>query len=149
MSRKRTTLPTVEPGEKPWFEEGLHFTCTQCGKCCTGAPGYVWVNEEEITAIAKFRGEVRREFVAMYTRKARGEVTLREKPNGDCVMFDAERGCTIYPVRPRQCRTWPFWESNLETEEAWERTVSVCPGSGEGEHVPVEEILKRMNEIPI
>ena len=23
----------------PWFQnEGLHFACTQCGKCCTGGP---------------------------------------------------------------------------------------------------------------
>ena len=39
--------------EKPWFEKGLRFECTQCGNCCTGAPGYVWVNREEIAALAK------------------------------------------------------------------------------------------------
>ncbi len=25
---------------QPWFQKegGLHFACTQCGKCCTGGP---------------------------------------------------------------------------------------------------------------
>ena len=97
------------PAEQPWFREGLRFECTQCGKCCTGDPGFVWVNDEEIDKLAKFRGDKRHEFAAVYTRAARGNVTLREKANGDCVFFEAGRGCTVYPVRPRQCRTWPFW----------------------------------------
>ncbi len=42
---------------EPWFEDGLRFRCTRCGNCCTGAPGYVWVNDEELSAIADFRGE--------------------------------------------------------------------------------------------
>ncbi|QEL15828.1 YkgJ family cysteine cluster protein [Limnoglobus roseus] len=130
--------------DQPWYQDGLRFTCTQCGKCCTGDPGFVWVDEEELRKLAAFRGEPLREFVPLYTRKARGKVTLREKANGDCVFFEAGRGCTVYPVRPKQCRTWPFWESNLESPEQWERTESICPGSGQGELIPVEEIVKRM-----
>jgi len=128
----------------PWFADGLKFTCTQCGKCCTGEPGYVWVSDEEITKLAAFRGEARNEFVAMFTKKAKGKFTLREKPNGDCIFYDSARGCTVYKVRPVQCRTWPFWDYNVESPEAWEETVAICPGSGEGELIPVEEILKRV-----
>ena len=36
---------------KPWYAEGLRFKCTECGQCCTGAPGYVWVNEEEVAFV--------------------------------------------------------------------------------------------------
>lgn len=131
----------------PWYADGLRFTCTQCGKCCTGAPGYVWVDDAEVAALAKARGEPVREFVAVYTRAARGKRTLREKENGDCVFWEAGRGCTVYPVRPRQCRTWPFWESNVETPEAWDRAVEICPGSGGGELIPAEEITRRVNVI--
>ena len=137
------------PTEPPWFQDGLRFECTQCGKCCTGEPGFVWVNDEEIEKLAKFRGDVRHEFAALYTKTSRGKVTLREKANGDCVFFHAERGCTVYPVRPRQCRTWPFWESNLESPEAWDRTEGDCPGSGHGPLIPVEEILRRVKVIKI
>lgn len=130
-----------------WYKEGLRFTCTQCGKCCTGEPGYVWVTDEEMESLAKFRGERLREFVPLYTRTSRGQRTLREKANGDCVFWDSSRGCTVYAVRPQQCRTWPFWESNVETPETWERTTQVCPGSGQGELIPVEEILRRVKTI--
>ena len=133
--------------EEPWYQDGLRFTCTQCGKCCTGEPGTVWVDEDELKKLAAFRGEPLREFVPLYTRKSRGKVTLREKANGDCVFYEAGRGCTVYPVRPKQCRTWPFWESNLESPEKWERTESICPGSGEGELIPVEEIVRRMKAV--
>lgn len=135
--------------EQLWYQSGLQFTCTQCGHCCTGDPGFVWVDDDEIQKLAKFRGEPLREFGPLYTRSARGKVTLREKANGDCIFFDSVRGCTVYPVRPKQCRTWPFWESNLSSPEEWERIEGQCPGSGHGELIPVEEILRRVKAIKI
>lgn len=132
---------------EPWYKDGLRFRCTRCGHCCTGAPGYVWVNAEEITAIARHRGESVQETTELYTRPARSGRSLREKANGDCVFYDREQGCTIYQVRPRQCRTWPFWESNVDRPEAWERTCEVCPGAGRGELISVEEIRLRTRAI--
>jgi Fe-S-cluster containining protein len=133
--------------ETPWYQNGLHFTCTQCGKCCTGAPGYVWLNDAEADAIAAHLQMPLHEFVAIYTRLAHRGLTLREKANGDCILFDPKQGCTVYHVRPGQCRTWPFWESNIKTPSDWQRTVDICPGSGEGELIPVEEITRRLNVI--
>jgi Fe-S-cluster containining protein len=132
---------------EPWYRDGLRFTCTRCGKCCTGEPGFVWVNEEELAALAELRGETVDEVRERYTREATRGVTLREKSNGDCVFYDRKEGCTVYAVRPRQCRTWPFWESNVETPETWARTCQVCPGSGQGELIPAEEITRRMKVI--
>lgn len=128
---------------EPWYAEGLRFTCTMCGKCCTGEPGWVWLDEEELAAIARFRGESLKEARAIYTMKGHRGLSLREKANGDCVFYDRKKGCVIYPVRPRQCRTWPFWDSNLADEKAWERTCEACPGSGQGELFSVEEITRR------
>jgi Fe-S-cluster containining protein len=132
---------------EPWYKDGLRFTCTRCGHCCTGEPGFVWVEDEELEAIAGFRGEDAAEVRALYTRKGYRGITLREKDNGDCVFYDRDQGCTIYPVRPRQCRTWPFWESNVQTPEDWQRTCTVCPGSGRGELIPPEEITRRLKVI--
>ena len=137
-------MPAVDP---PWYQDGLHFTCTQCGKCCTGAPGFVWVTDVEIDKLAAARGMKRSEFAAVYTYKTRGKVSLRERANGDCVFYDADKGCTVYAARPMQCRTWPFWDSNLTTPEQWAETEAVCPGSGEGDLIPVEEITRRMKAI--
>jgi Fe-S-cluster containining protein len=130
-----------------WYRDGLSFECTRCGNCCTGAPGFVYVNDEEIDAIADFMGEPRHEVFSLYTRAAARERSLREKTGGDCVFYRQGVGCTIYAVRPRQCRTWPFWESNLRTRKDWEKTCEVCPGSGKGTLISAEEITQRLNTI--
>ena len=136
-----------EPLEAPWYSSGLAFNCTRCGKCCTGEPGFVWVTAREIEAIAAFCKESVEEVTTVFTRSSKGRRTLREKENGDCVFYDRQLGCTVYPVRPAQCRTWPFWASNVESPETWERTEGVCPGSGQGELIPAEEITRRVKVI--
>ena len=118
----------------PWYRDGLRFTCTQCGNCCTGAPGNVWVNNDEIAALARLLGMSEDAFEDTYVRRVGARKSLKEFPHGDCVLFDGEkRSCTVYSARPRQCRTWPFWDSNLKTPAEWAQTCEVCPGSGRGE----------------
>lgn len=134
----------VTDGDRPWFHEGLRFECTGCGDCCTGAPGYVWVNQEEITTLAAQIGVDVDEFERKYVRRIGIRKSLIEFSNGDCVFFDGTtRRCTVYEARPRQCKTWPFWQSNLRTPEDWEQTCQVCPGSGRGQLVTVEEVLRQ------
>jgi Fe-S-cluster containining protein len=132
---------------EPWYRDGLRFRCTRCSDCCTGEPGNVWVTDEEIAAIAAFRGETVEEVRGLYTRQGRRGRSLREKENGDCVFYERGAGCTIYPARPRQCRTWPFWESNVASPDAWQQTCAVCPGSGQGELISAEEITRRIKVI--
>ena len=128
--------------EEPWYKDGLRFQCTQCGDCCTGAPGFVWVNKAEIGALAASVGQEDVEaFERMYVRKVGIRRSLREFPNGDCVLFDGDaRKCTVYDARPRQCRTWPFWGSNLKTPESWRETCEACPGSGRGDLYQLDQI---------
>ena len=126
----------------PWYADGLAFSCTRCGDCCTGAPGYVWVDPEEIARLAEHRGESVEAFSRRYVRQVGQKYSLVEKPGGDCVFWDREAGCRVYEARPVQCRTWPFWPENIASPEDWERVVSVCPGSasGKGRVFTVEEI---------
>jgi hypothetical protein len=42
------------------------------------------------------------------------------------------RGCSIYQVRPLQCRTWPFWDGNLASKDAWDIASKKCPGMDRG-----------------
>jgi Fe-S-cluster containining protein len=134
---------------EPWYQDGLRFRCTRCGNCCTGAPGYVWVNDEEIDALAAHLGEPPEEVRAVHTRAVGNRRSLRERGNGDCVFYDREKGCTVYEVRPRQCRTWPFWESNVRSPEAWRQTCESCPGAGRGELIGVAEIVQRLKVIQL
>ncbi len=132
-----------------WYDAGLRFTCTRCGHCCTGEPGFVWINDEELATLALQLGEAVAEVRGRYTRDSYRGLTLREKENGDCVFYDRAAGCTVYAVRPRQCRTWPFWESNVATPDTWDRTCQICPGSGQGELISAEEITRRLKVIRI
>jgi uncharacterized protein len=136
---------------EPWYHEGLRFECTQCGDCCTGEPGYVWVNSDEIAALAAAIGEPDvQQFQRKYVRKVGVRRTLIERPNGDCIFFDSEkRHCTVYDVRPRQCRTWPFWDSNVRTPETWRETCQVCPGSGTGKLYSLDHIEEQRSQIRI
>jgi hypothetical protein len=135
--------------KEPWYADGLRFQCTRCGNCCSGEPGFVWVNEEETQAIADYRGEPLVEVVGLYTRREGPRRSLKEKANGECIFYDQTAGCTIYPARPRQCRTWPFWECNTQSPEAWAATAAECPGCNQGELIPADEITRRVRVIRI
>ncbi len=126
----------------PWYKDGLPFECSECGECCSGGPGYVWVNQEEIDALSEAVGCAgSAEFERRFVRKIGIRRSLKERRNYDCVLLDARtRKCTAYEARPRQCRTWPFWDSNLASREAWLETCVVCPGAGTGPLVQLDEI---------
>jgi len=120
----------------PWFSAGLRFSCTQCGNCCTGESGHTWVSESEIDVLAARLGLDRASFCRTYTRTVwRGGkqlVSLTEKRNRDCVFWAEGVGCTVYELRPRQCRTWPFWRSNLDERVSWDEQARGCPGMNRG-----------------
>ena len=130
--------------ESPWYRDGLRFECTKCGACCTGDPGFVWVNLEEIERLAKFVGLAFDDFTRKYVRQVGMRYSLIERPGGDCIFWDKSSGCTVYQARPVQCRTWPFWPENLETPEDWEYVEAICPGSsqsrGTGQFFSLEQI---------
>ncbi|MBN1851471.1 MAG: YkgJ family cysteine cluster protein [Pirellulales bacterium] len=129
-----------------WYQDGLRFRCRSCGDCCTGAPGYVWVNQREIQEMAALMEMDCDTFEAWYVRPIGIRKSLVELPNDDCVFFDpGTRRCAVYSARPRQCRTWPFWRSNLRTPETWAATCQNCPGSGQGRLFSLEEIEQRAN----
>lgn len=135
----------TKQNDQPWYKDGLKFQCTGCGDCCTGAPGYVWVNREEIAALAAEVGLDVDEFEKRYVRVIGVRKSLKElKKSYDCIFLDAEtRKCTVYNARPRQCRTWPFWDSNLRSPETWAHTCEVCPGSGVGKLHQLEVIQQQ------
>ena len=129
-----------------WYRDGLKFECTQCGNCCSGDPGYVWATKEEIGRISKFLGRSDGWLDKKHLRRVGLKFSLTEKPGGDCIFLQREGGkskCSIYSVRPLQCRTWPFWTSNLRSAAAWEDAATRCPGMNHGPHygfVKIEEI---------
>jgi len=131
---------------RPWYHGGLRFQCTGCGDCCTGAPGYVWINKAEILAMAARLKIEPEDFQQRYTRSIGIRKSLIEVAHGDCVFFDSDcRMCQVYEVRPCQCRTWPFWTSNLATPQAWQEVASRCPGCDRGPVFSLQQIRSRID----
>ena len=158
--KPKTVESKPEPAE-PWYAPGLRFECTQCGDCCTGPPGYVWFDEDEGAAMAEYLGLSVEAFYKKHAVKKAGRWSLDEVKVGrkdDCVFLTRDAtgkaGCSIYPVRPTQCRTWPFWDSNLTSPRAWMASAKTCPGmkapdeQRAGTFVPVEQIRVRLDENP-
>lgn len=130
-------------GKEKWYQGGLRFTCTQCGRCCTGEPGYVWVTREEIKRIAEFLNREDGWLDKKMLRRVGFRFSLTEKANGDCIFLQSnngQRGCSVYPVRPLQCRTWPFWTMNLKSPDTWGEASENCPGMNNGKTYDVEDI---------
>jgi len=130
-----------------WYRDGLKFTCTQCGNCCSGDPGYVWATKDEIAKIAKYLGRSDGWLPKTQLRRVGLKYSLTEKPGGDCIFLKRENGktgCSIYPVRPLQCRTWPFWTEILKSRESWDSLAgSKCPGMNTGDHYSLVQIETR------
>ena len=145
-----TPVTDTKTSKQPWYYDGLRFECAQCGGCCTGAPGYVWVNKSEIEAMATAVHLDVDEFERRYVRRVGMRKSLIERANGDCVFFHGEsRTCQFYSARPRQCRTWPFWASNLASPAAWQQMCDRCPGGDRGPLVPIGKIHAQMGVINV
>lgn len=141
-----------EAEKDPWYQDGLRFECTRCGRCCGGAPGFVWVTDAEIATLARRFGVSDAELRRRYTRQVDGlGISLTETDDYDCVFLDREQGlCTVYEDRPRQCRTYPFWGRVLASPATWELESDHCPGIHGSRHWTLTQIrpLARDDGIP-
>jgi len=138
----------------PWYVAGLAFECTGCGRCCAGpGEGYVWVTKKEAAAIASYLRVPEVKFRKKYVRRIGTRLSLIERAdNKDCIFLEDDgqggRRCRIYPVRPLQCRTWPFWECNLLCPEDWSLAGRTCPGINRGRIYPCDEIETNRKATP-
>ncbi|MFT5284365.1 MAG: Fe-S-cluster containining protein [Planctomycetota bacterium] len=125
----------------PWYEKGLRFECQGSGNCCVnhGDYSYVYLTDTEVEGLAGQLEVTTAEFLSKWCRIEDGWTVLRmDQP--DCPFLTKERRCGVYPARPKQCSTWPFWTENL-TAENWQKTVvSLCPGVGKGRLFSKDEI---------
>ncbi|MDC7221443.1 MAG: YkgJ family cysteine cluster protein [Spirochaetales bacterium] len=137
----------------PFYSKGLKFECQQCGYCCRNEPGYVFLSEEDLSALLKETGLDRDAFIKEYCKVAdmgyEKRISIKEKPNNDCIFWD-NGGCSVYKARPFQCRSYPFWAMVVENEQVWEEEKAYCPGIGKGKVHRKEEIedwlKKRLNQ---
>lgn len=105
--------------------------CEECGgHCCRGESGYIWVKYAEMEQIAAYLELSVENFATMYLKKVKHRYSLIENElaadDFACIFFDETmKRCSIYPVRPSQCRTFPFWEQFKNSED---EVREECPG---------------------
>ena len=133
--------------QNKWYIAGLHFQCHVCGNCCSGPDeGYIWTSKPETKLIADYLKISIESFRQKYTKRFGLRTSIIEQSTSkDCIFLkktDGHKTCTIYPVRPNQCRTWPFWSCNLESPDAWNAAATKCSGINRGKLYSIEEIEK-------
>jgi hypothetical protein len=135
-----------------WYASGLAFECLRCGRCCAGPQeGYVWVSDEEVRALADFLGLEVNSVLDCYVRRVGTRNSLVEEgQTKDCIFLtfdgDARARCRVHPVRPTQCRTWPFWPSNLLDPDRWQRAAQGCAGINRGALHNLDEIRSQREQ---
>jgi len=141
--------------ERPFYDGGLKFSCTRCSSCCRHESGYVYLSENDLSRLANEFKMDYTAFVKTWCRwipftPGRERLSLKEKSNFDCIFWNAV--CTVYHVRPLQCRAFPFWDYVLCSQQAWENTGESCPGINNGElhsREKIEGFISRMEEEPV
>jgi len=120
---------------QPFFErQPLRFSCTRCGRCCIAGGGYhVYLSRQEAEGIRAHlqlsSGWFRRRYLR---RLATGELVAASGGEGRCVFLRPDGRCRVYPVRPLQCRTYPFWPEVAGSAAAWKREARRCEGIDRG-----------------
>lgn len=134
----------------PWWEkEEVRFECRQCGRCCGGEPGAIWVTAEETKRIAEFLELSETAFRKRYLTRNMGRSSIRELENYDCTFLKRNAAaCSIYEVRPLQCRLFPFWPSILRDKAIWDYYAGRCPGMNHGKRY-TKEMLEDLQKTDI
>jgi len=124
----------------------LRFECTGCGACCTGGTDhYVETNAAERASIRAFLELSSAWFRRRYLVRVDADTTgIRLKRNGRCPFLGIDNRCGIYPVRPRQCRTYPWWPELVEKKRDWTVEAQRCEGMNRGAVVPLSTIERSL-----
>ena len=129
---------------------GLCFECTQCGSCCAfrGQYAHVYVDREETERLARLLDMPLSRFKKRYTFVDEyGWRQLRTKGER-CVFQDPDtEACTVYPARPTQCRTFPFWREFVQDGRWRDEVRGLCEGVGRGRLYSIEEAEVQMVEM--
>ena len=132
------TVPEPSPPETYWF------SCTRCGDCCR-TPGIVELDLEELEALGHFLGQTPAQLLR--------ELPLTWRPAdqnfelvavASCPLLAPDGHCSVEPVKPQQCRSYPFWPEITDTRRAWRAEARRCEGIDHpaGHGYPRDEVVR-------
>jgi Fe-S-cluster containining protein len=124
----------------------LKFECQPgCTNCCR-QQGFVYITEQDLVRIAKFIKMTAADFERCYVYRTKHLLRLRMPRHTQC-HFLLEGGCSIHPVKPTQCRIFPFWPELTGDKREWKKTAAWCPGIGKGQLVQIEAASRLADEM--
>lgn len=128
------------------------FSCTRCGRCCSGGPN-VALTVFDIARISLFLRLDPEVFLRNYTRVIVADIVpyavLKGDEKGRCPFLayrhDGSTLCVIYPVRPMRCRLYPILVESLRPHVYLDPE---SPGVGRGrlKRLPVRLIEQYVRE---
>ena len=96
--------------------ENPPLSCLKCASFCCKVAGYVEVRRADVRRLADHLGLSVREFeekhVVEVTRK--GEKLIKSGYD-TCQFLDANRRCSVYSARPRDCQEYICWDQHDST----------------------------------
>jgi len=112
----------------------------------TGGDYYVFLKQQEAEKIRVHlqlsRGWFRRRYLE---RLKGGELVAASGTDSRCVFLDVNGRCKVYPVRPLQCRTYPFWPELVLRKSDWQHEARRCEGINRGAVVPTGKIRRAVS----
>lgn len=121
MTTSDTAASATAGGDTAWFKDGLSFTCSMCGNCCSGSSGSVRFSESEANTISTKLGVDVDTFYAKYTRKvgkgSNAHIELKETRyvdrTYDCIFLDrktipGKKICSLYEAR--------YWDTTHKSD---------------------------------
>lgn len=125
------------------IENEINFKCQGSSNCCIshGSYGYVYLTKNDIINLSDYFKISVKNFKKKYCNNSEGYIFLKDKYKNKCIFLKNKR-CTVYKIRPTQCKTFPFWPENMNTK-TWNKDImNFCPGIGKGKKFSKDEIKK-------
>ena len=127
----------------------FRFGCTGCGKCCEG-PGVIYFTADDLKNIQnelKLNEEEWRILRSRLVQREKNNLYLHQTDTA-CIFLTKDGLCSIYNVRPLQCRTYPFWTSVFESRASYQSFKEFCPGvdSDDAVEFDLQTIVTEVNK---
>ena len=124
----------------------MRFACQPgCIRCCD-TQGFVYITEHDLLRLAVYLGLTPEAFEKQHVIRYRQILRLRKPRRSQCHFLTAG-GCSVHPVKPVQCRTYPFWPELVEDQAAWQAEAQRCPGIGKGGLIQIGSACEIANEM--
>lgn len=86
------------------------------------------MNEEELKRIAAFLEISAVDFLSRFCEERNERIYIITGEDNFCIFYQKGKGCAIHPVKPGRCSLWPYYNANLNDQEAWEMAKGACRG---------------------